>query len=156
MDTIISFNGSMYLIAMNMLLSIYIRPFLSFTRKFLPKLIHEIGPSSESTSSSRWSSSRCPSASRSACSTFISGVHQLHAYIGRVARWFLFRPKILICVCFGGPWNGKCCYTYILVILNILPPLGIFNGHLVIFVVILYIFPRFGIGIVQRKIWQTC
>jgi hypothetical protein len=28
----------------------------------------------------------------------------------RVARWFLFRPKIPIWIYFGGPWNGKCCY----------------------------------------------
>jgi hypothetical protein len=30
----------------------------------------------------------------------------------RVARWFIFKPKILIWVNFGGPWNGK--YWYIL------------------------------------------
>jgi sorbitol-specific phosphotransferase system component IIC len=26
----------------------------------------------------------------------------------RVARWFIFKPKITIWVSFGGPWNGKC------------------------------------------------
>jgi hypothetical protein len=24
------------------------------------------------------------------------------------ARWFVCKPKILILVKFGGPWNGKC------------------------------------------------
>jgi hypothetical protein len=24
------------------------------------------------------------------------------------ARWFIFIPKILVWVYFGGPWNGKC------------------------------------------------
>jgi hypothetical protein len=30
----------------------------------------------------------------------------------RVARGFLFRPKLPIWVYFGGPWNGKCCYIF--------------------------------------------
>jgi hypothetical protein len=25
----------------------------------------------------------------------------------RVARWFVFKPKVPILVKFGGPWNGK-------------------------------------------------
>jgi hypothetical protein len=29
----------------------------------------------------------------------------------RVDRWFVFKPKIPVLVKFGGPWNGKCCYT---------------------------------------------
>jgi hypothetical protein len=28
----------------------------------------------------------------------------------RVARWFVFKPKIPIWVNFGGPLNGKCWY----------------------------------------------
>jgi hypothetical protein len=28
----------------------------------------------------------------------------------RVARWFIFKPKIQICVYFGVPWNVVCCY----------------------------------------------
>jgi hypothetical protein len=28
----------------------------------------------------------------------------------RVARWFVFKPKIPIRVNFGGPLNGKCWY----------------------------------------------
>jgi hypothetical protein len=28
----------------------------------------------------------------------------------RVARWFVFKPKILLWVNFGGPLNGKCWY----------------------------------------------
>jgi hypothetical protein len=42
---------------------------------------------------------------------------------GRVARWFIFKPKIQIWVKFLGPWNGKCC--------NVLCPFGILFGHLV-------------------------
>jgi hypothetical protein len=29
---------------------------------------------------------------------------------GRVARWYIFKPKIPIRVNFGGPWNGKGWY----------------------------------------------
>jgi hypothetical protein len=36
----------------------------------------------------------------------------------RVARWFVFKPKIPILVKYGGPWNIKCCYF--------LCPFGIF------------------------------
>jgi hypothetical protein len=43
---------------------------------------------------------------------------------------------------FGGPWNGNCWY--------ILCPFGIYYGHLVYFIAILYIFPRFGI-LLQEK-----
>jgi hypothetical protein len=28
----------------------------------------------------------------------------------RVARWFIFKPKIPFWVNFGGSWNGKCWY----------------------------------------------
>jgi hypothetical protein len=41
----------------------------------------------------------------------------------RVARCFIFKPKIPIWVNFGGPWNGKGWY--------ILWPFGIYCGHLV-------------------------
>jgi hypothetical protein len=66
----------------------------------------------------------------------------------RVASWYSFIQKIPIWVCyFGGPWNGKCWYMYV------------FYGHLEYFlamrytyflplgyfVVIWYIFLRFGI-----------
>jgi hypothetical protein len=60
----------------------------------------------------------------------------------RVARWFIFRPKIPIRVNFGGPWNGKGWY--------ILWPFGIYHGHLVHFwlfvnlMAICHLFPRFG------------
>jgi hypothetical protein len=58
----------------------------------------------------------------------------------RVARWFIFKPKIQIWVYLGGPWNVTCNY--------ILWPFGIFTaiwynlwplfcGHLVYF-------PSFG------------
>jgi hypothetical protein len=45
---------------------------------------------------------------------------------------FFSDQKLPIWVYFGGPWNGKCCYLYILVIGNIWQQLGIFYGHLVI------------------------
>jgi hypothetical protein len=32
------------------------------------------------------------------------------AVSGRVARWFVFKPKIPIWVNFGGSWNGKSWY----------------------------------------------
>jgi hypothetical protein len=58
----------------------------------------------------------------------------------RVARWFVFEPKIPIWINFGGPCDGRCWY--------ILWPFGLFYGHLsilygllVYFMVIWYIFP---------------
>jgi hypothetical protein len=63
----------------------------------------------------------------------------------RVARWFVFKPKIPIWVNFGGSSNGKSWYN--------LWPFGLLYGHwkyfmakyLVYFVVIWYLAPRFGI-----------
>jgi hypothetical protein len=43
---------------------------------------------------------------------------------GRVARWFVFKPKIPIWVNFGGPENGK-YWSF-----------GIFYGHSVYFMAI--------------------
>jgi hypothetical protein len=61
----------------------------------------------------------------------------------KVARWYIFIPKLRIWVDFGGPWNGKCWH--------ILLPIGIFYGNLIYFMVIWYnlwsfwyIFPCFG------------
>jgi hypothetical protein len=50
----------------------------------------------------------------------------------RVARWYIFKPKIPICVNFGGPLNGKGLYLYSIAICNILREFGIFYGNLVI------------------------
>jgi hypothetical protein len=67
----------------------------------------------------------------------------------RVARWFVFKPKIQIWVNFGGPWIGQC--------LHILLPLVKFFGG------ILWTFGPFCIYLVHyfrfwyhgpRKIWQ--
>jgi hypothetical protein len=60
----------------------------------------------------------------------------------RVARWHIFKPKIPICVNFGG-WNGRCFVylVYFVSIWYILCPFGIFCVHLVYFEVICYIFP---------------
>jgi hypothetical protein len=54
----------------------------------------------------------------------------------RVARWYFLKPKIPIWVNFGGSCNGRCWY--------ILRQFGLFCGHLVRFMVIWYVFSRFG------------
>jgi hypothetical protein len=69
----------------------------------------------------------------------------------RVARWFLFKPKITILENIGGSLIVKCLY--------ILWPFGIFYGHLVYFMTAWYIFCSFGTFfpvLVSRnkKIWQ--
>jgi hypothetical protein len=71
----------------------------------------------------------------------------------RVARWFNFKPNILIWVNFEWPLIGKC--------LNMLWPNGIFYGHLGYFMTKIRnflcsfgTFPPFWY-IVSRKIWQT-
>jgi hypothetical protein len=55
----------------------------------------------------------------------------------RVARWFVFKPKIPLWVNFGGPCNGKSCF--------ILRPFGLFYGNLKHFMAIGYILWSFGI-----------
>jgi hypothetical protein len=50
----------------------------------------------------------------------------------RVARWYIFEQKIQIYINFGGSCDGRCRY--------ILCRFGIFYGHLVYFLFILYIF----------------
>jgi hypothetical protein len=50
----------------------------------------------------------------------------------RVARWYIFQPKIPIWVNFGGSCNGRCW--------SILWPFGLFYGHWVNFVAIWYNF----------------
>jgi hypothetical protein len=52
--------------------------------------------------------------------------HNIDPSNKRVARWHIFKPKILIWVSFGGTCNGSGWY--------ILWPLGLFYGHLVYFV----------------------
>jgi hypothetical protein len=61
-----------------------------------------------------------------AVASFKSGVVQ-----DRVARWFVFKPKIPIWVNFGGPYIGKCLY--------ISGPFGIFHGEWGYFMTIWYI-----------------
>jgi hypothetical protein len=67
----------------------------------------------------------------------------------RVTRWHIFRPKILICVNFGGTCNVRCWY--------ILWPFGLFYVDMVNFVAIFYIlgciFPPSWYA-APRKIWQ--
>jgi hypothetical protein len=71
----------------------------------------------------------------------------------RVARWFVFKPKIQIWVNFVGSCNGRCWY--------ILWTLGPFYGLLLYFMDIWYSSWKFGIFFpfcyfVRRKIWQPC
>jgi hypothetical protein len=44
---------------------------------------------------------------------------------GMAARWYIFKPKIPICVNFGGSCSGKIWHT--------LWPYGMYYGHLVSF-----------------------
>jgi hypothetical protein len=60
-----------------------------------------------------------------------------------VARWYIFKPKNLLWVNFGRSCNGRCWYFFT-AILSILRPNGIVYGYLVHFVLIWYIFTRFG------------
>jgi hypothetical protein len=54
------------------------------------------------------------------------------------SRWYIFISKIPHWICFGGPWNGNCWYTYFIAIWNILWPFGMFYGHLECFTAVLY------------------
>jgi hypothetical protein len=57
--------------------------------------------------------------------------------VSRVARWFVFKPKIPIWVNFGGRWYGRCwCIIW---------PFGLFYGHLTYFTAFGYILRYFGI-----------
>jgi hypothetical protein len=44
---------------------------------------------------------------------FLRGRSCLVGTSSRVARWFIFKPKIPIRVHFGGPLNGKCFIFYV-------------------------------------------
>jgi hypothetical protein len=67
----------------------------------------------------------------------------------RLARWYMFKPKIPIRVNFGGPSNGKCWLIYFMTIWTILRTFGIFYDYFVNFMIIWYI--RYHVPI---KIWQ--
>jgi hypothetical protein len=56
----------------------------------------------------------------------------------RVARWNSFKTNIPIWVNFGGPWTGKC--GYFLAIRDIFRLFGIFYGHLVMYIVVIWWF----------------
>jgi hypothetical protein len=62
----------------------------------------------------------------------------------RVARWFLFKPKIPFLGKFWRVLYWK-MLVYLMAIWYILLSIGKFNGRLLHFVVIWYIFSRFGI-----------
>jgi hypothetical protein len=51
----------------------------------------------------------------------------------RVARWYVFRPKIPLGVNFGGSCNLRCWY--------ILWTFSLFHGHSIYFMAVWYIFP---------------
>jgi hypothetical protein len=71
--------------------------------------------------------------------------------LGRVARWYIFKPKIPIWVNFGGPYNGKCWYI-VWSFWNILRLLVYVMVILVMFDIVLYIFPRFGILCQEKSV----
>jgi hypothetical protein len=54
----------------------------------------------------------------------------MHRFAARVARWYIFRPKIPIWVNFRGTRELK-MLVYFMVIGHILRPFGVFYGHLV-------------------------
>jgi hypothetical protein len=63
----------------------------------------------------------------------------------RVARWYIFKPKIPILVYLGGPWSENFTYfcghwEYLTAIWNILLPFGTFCGYLTWFFTILVCF----------------
>jgi hypothetical protein len=81
----------------------------------------------------------------------ISFSAQNMAIVTRIARWFIFKPKIPICFIFVGFGMEKLDIFYghfgtFKSTLCILPPFGIFCGNLV------YIFPLWYVR--TRKIWQ--
>jgi hypothetical protein len=63
----------------------------------------------------------------------------------RVARWFVFKPKIQIWVNFGGPQHEKCLY--------VLWPSGIIYSHLVKFMFVWYSLWSFGIFFPFWYVW---
>jgi hypothetical protein len=67
---------------------------------------------------------------------------------GRVARWFIFKPKIPIWVNFGRALAWKILIIF-LTIWYILQTFGIFYDHLVHFVFFWYIFS--GLGIMYKE-----
>jgi hypothetical protein len=68
----------------------------------------------------------------------------------RVARWYIFKPRIPIRVNFGGSSKSTCWYNFW--------PFGLFYGYLVNFVVIGYIFHVCVamLYVCARKICQPC
>jgi hypothetical protein len=62
-------------------------------------------------------------------------IYQIKHLDTRVARWYIFKPKLSIWGNFGGSCNGSCWY--------ILWPFDLFYGHLVYFFATLYIYGIF-------------
>jgi hypothetical protein len=50
----------------------------------------------------------------------------------RVARWYIFKPKVQIWVNFGGPWNGKGWYILWSIVVYYSHLCSTFYGHLTI------------------------
>jgi hypothetical protein len=71
-------------------------------------------------------------------------------FVSRVARWYIFKPKIQIWINFGGYCNGI-FYVHLVhftAICHTLWPFGIFSEYLVYFIPFWYF--------VARKSWQPC
>jgi hypothetical protein len=65
----------------------------------------------------------------------------------RVARWYIFMPKLPIRVYFSGPWNINCWY--------ILSYFRIFNDHLALWYILSRLVYAFSFWyVLQIKIWQ--
>jgi hypothetical protein len=64
--------------------------------------------------------------------------------VRRVARWYIFEPKISIWVYFGGPALEWKVFVYYIGVCNNLQPFGAIYGHLVHFMAIWYILWSFG------------
>jgi hypothetical protein len=69
---------------------------------------------------------------------------------GRVARWFVFQPKITIWVNFGGPYIYRKMFIDFMAIWNILWRFGIFCDHLILHLVHFWVL----VSCTKRKIWQ--
>jgi hypothetical protein len=89
--------------------------------------------------SSTWDKALCLRALLPVVNIYFAGV------IIRVARWFVFKPKIPIWVNFGGSCYGKSWY--------ILWPFGLFYGHWKYFMAIRYILWYFGIFFPVLVFW---
>jgi hypothetical protein len=87
---------------------------------------------------------RCNSRSQDWLDRFLNTVFVRFLMCTRVARWFIFKPKIPISGKFWMVLKWK-VLVYFMALRFVLRPFGIFFDHLVYFGFVWYIFSRFGI-----------